>query len=419
MNMKKTIYSILILFVTLGFQSCVNDEKEVFSKSASERMSEAMAKYSEILESPKNGWRLSYYAGEDKAYGGYNMLISFADGKANVASEIAETDTIYHSSYDIISNQGPVLTFDTFNPVMHFFGSPSSSSLDGFQGDYEFVIMSASADSVVLKGKKWKNKMVMTPMPEKTEWKSYLDSIITIQSENSFPEYVCTIGGKETKLSFSENHTMDISYESSSSTNSFIYNTKGIEFSSPADIAGHEFKSLEWSSIDTTFVGTSTDGTKASFKIYISPEYKKYIGTWGITINGTIFTANVVQNVPGQSFTVTSTQLPFPFVANYSPADDKVSVTTQNVGTYSEYTVKLCPWDANEGYLTWSDNIGMESTITSKSPLTLTFADNGRWSTYTVNSYLLYLFDSAGTRIGKYTGGNYKFPFVTKAVKVQ
>ncbi|MBP1593475.1 MAG: hypothetical protein H6Q12_493 [Bacteroidetes bacterium] len=417
--MKKIIYCILLLFVAFGFQSCVDDEKEVFNKSASERMSEALANYSKILQSPKNGWRLRYYAGADYAYGGYNMLVSFADGKANVASEITETDTIYRSGYDLISNQGPVLTFDTFNPVMHFFGTPSSSSLDGYQGDYEFVIMSASADSVVLKGKKWGNKMVMTPMPEKTEWKSYLDSIVNIQNENIYPEYVGTIGSKETKLSFTQYHTLEISSGGSSSTNSYICNTKGIEFNTPADIAGHTFNSLSWNNVDTTFVGTATDGTKGSFKIYISPEYKKYIGTWNITINGTIYTANVAQNVPGQSFTVKSTQLPYPFVANYSSTDDKVSVLTQDLGIFGEYTVKLCPWDANAGYLTWSDNIGMESTITSKDPLTLTFANNGRWSSYTVNSYLLYLFDSAGNRIGKYTGGNYKFPFVTKAVKVQ
>jgi hypothetical protein len=419
MNMKKIIYSILLLFVAFGFQSCVNEEKEVFDKSASVRMSEALANYSKILQSPKNGWRLRYYAGEDYAYGGYNMLISFADGKANVASEIAGTEDVFHSSYDLISNQGPVLTFDTFNPVMHFFGTPSDSSLDGYQGDYEFVVMSASADSVVLKGKKWGNKMVMTPMPEKTEWKSYLDSIVKIQSENIYPDYVGKVDSKDVKLSFVQNHTMDIAVGSSSSSNSYIYSTKGIEFNAPADIAGHVFKTLEWSSVDTTFVGTAIDGTKGSFKIYISPEFKKYIGTWNVTINNVIYSATVAQDVPGKSFKVTGPKFPFPFIADYNSIDDKVSVLTQEVGTFNGNIVKLCPWDASVGYLTWSDGIGMESTITSKSPLTLTFADNGRWSSYTVNSFLLYMFDSAGNRIGAYSGGTYRFPFVTKAVKVQ
>lgn len=417
--MKKIIYALISFFLACGFQSCANDEEEVFDKSASERMSEALASYSKILQTPKNGWLLRYYAGAEYALGGYNMIVSFADGKVTAASEIASTDAVYRSSYDLISDQGPVLTFNTYNPILHFFGSPSSSSLDGYQGDYEFVIMSASADSIVLKGKKWANKMIMTPMPESVSWETYLDNIVEIESENLYIDYKGIVDNKNVKLSFSDSwHVMDVTVgDSIVSTSAFIYSSTGITFSTPVEIAGHSFESLTWNNTDTIFSGTAIDGTLGSFKVYISPEYKKYLGTWSVDINGTLYSMLVSEKTPGQSFIISGPKLPFPFVATYNSADDKISITTQTVGEYNGYIVKLCPWDAEAGYLTQTEGIGMESKVTSTSPLTLTFSDNGVWSNYTVNSYILYMFDSADDYIGVYSGGTARFPFINGAVK--
>ncbi|MBP1615420.1 MAG: hypothetical protein H6Q13_2868 [Bacteroidetes bacterium] len=417
--MKKIIYALLSFFLACGFQSCANDEEEVFDKSASERMSETLANCSDILQAPKNGWLLKYYAGTGYSYGGYNMIVSFADGKVTAASEIASPDAVYRSSYALVSDQGPVLSFNTYNPILHFFGSPSFGSLDGYQGDFEFVIMSASADSIVLKGKKWANKMVMTPMAESTDWETYLNSIVQIESENPYVDYKGVVDNKNVKLSFSDSwHVISVEVgDSVVSTPGFIYSPTGITFYTPVNIAGHSFESLTWNATDTIFSGKATDGTLGSFKVYISPEYKKYLGTWSVDINGTLYSMLVSEKTPGQSFIVSGPELPFPFVATYNSADDKISITTQTVGEYDGYIVKLCPWDAEAGYLTQTEGIGMESKITSTSPLTLSFSDNGVWSNYTVNSYILYLFDSADDYIGAYSGGTYQFPYINGAVK--
>lgn len=418
--MKKIIYALLSFFLACGFQSCANDEKEVFDKSASERMSEALATYSGILQAPKNGWLLKYYAGTGYSYGGYNMIVSFANGKVTAASEIASPDAVYRSSYALVSDQGPVLTFNTYNPILHYFGSPSYGSLDGYQGDFEFVIMSASADSIVLKGKKWANKMVMTPMPKSMNWETYLDSIVKIEDENPYIDYKGVVDNKNVKLSFSDSwHVMSIEVgDAVVSMPSFIYSSTGITFYAPVDIAGHSFESLTWNATDTIFSGKAVDGTLGSFKVYISPEYKKYLGTWSVDINGTLYSMLVSENIPGQSFIVSGPELPFPFVAIYNSADDKISITTQNVGEYDGHIVKLCPWEKPGGYFTWTAGIGLESKIISRSPLKLTFSDNGVWSSYTVSSYILYMFDSADNRIGVYSGGTARFPYINGAVKV-
>lgn len=418
--MNKIIYALLSFFLACGFQSCANDEKEVFDKSASERMSEALATYSDILQAPKNGWLLKYYAGTEYSYGGYNMIVSFANGKVTAASEIASSDAVYHSSYALVSDQGPVLTFNTYNPILHYFGSPSYGSLDGYQGDFEFVIMSASADSIVLKGKKWANKMVMTPMPKSMNRETYLDSIVKIEDENPYIDYKGVVDNKNVKLSFSDSwHSMSVEVgDAVVSTPVFIYSSTGITFHTPVDIAGHSFESLTWNATDTIFSGKAVDGTLGSFKVYISPEYKKYLGAWSVDINGTLYSMLVSENIPGQSFIVSGPELPFPFVVIYNSADDKISITTQTVGEYNGNIVKLCPWEKPGGYFTWTDGIGLESKIISRSPLKLTFSDNGVWSSYTVSSYILYMFDSADNRIGVYSGGIARFPYINGAVKV-
>jgi len=247
-----------------------------------------------------------------------------------------------------------------------------------------------------------------------------LNSIVKIENENLYIDYKGVVDNENVKLSFSDSwHVMSVEVDGSiASTPSFIYSSTGIKFHTPVDIAGHSFESLTWNVTDTIFSGKAVDGTLGSFKVYISPEYKKYLGVWSVDINKTLYSMLVSEKVPGQSFIVSGPKLPFPFVATYNSATDKISITAQTVGEYDGYIVKLCPWNAGSGYLTKTEGIGMESKITSTSPLTLTFSDNGVWPDYAVDSYILYLFDAADEYVRTYSGGTYRFPFINGAVKV-
>src|SRR3712207_8641346 len=48
----------------------------------------------------------------------------------------------------------------------------------GFEGDFEFRVLSAAADSVVLEGKKHGARIVMTPMPAETKWVEDRKSVV-------------------------------------------------------------------------------------------------------------------------------------------------------------------------------------------------------------------------------------------------
>jgi hypothetical protein len=101
---------------------------------------------------------MEYFPSSQQTYGGFNVLARFSDAEVTIASEIADFDTTEKSSFSLKQSAGPVLTFDTYNEIFHTFSDPNSSKSGlgsngkGMEGDFEFLIMKATQDSVILKG---------------------------------------------------------------------------------------------------------------------------------------------------------------------------------------------------------------------------------------------------------------------------
>ena len=72
------------------------------------------------------------------------------------------------SDYAVVKDQGPTLSFNVYNKVIHPLAEAWLGNPDGIQGDYEFSILRATTDSIVLRGRKWKNEMVLTRLPKDT-----------------------------------------------------------------------------------------------------------------------------------------------------------------------------------------------------------------------------------------------------------
>ena len=123
MNMKK-IFSILLTVAVsaFAFSSCVKDDEEVFEKSASVRLSEALTSAQKVLTGASNGWAMYYYPDPDQSYGGYMYTMKFTDTEVTVASELF--DESYTSLYKMTTDNGPVLSFDTNNYAFHYFSTP-------------------------------------------------------------------------------------------------------------------------------------------------------------------------------------------------------------------------------------------------------------------------------------------------------
>jgi hypothetical protein len=198
--MKKLLYIPTTLFaVAAMFASCAGEEDNIFDSSAAIRMEQAAEHYTQLLQSSPGGWVLQYYPtnGTEVTTGqGYLWLLKFNnDLSVDVATKNMFTNNIYSeatSAWEVISDNGPVLTFNSYNPNIHIFSDPDLTAIPGSSenvwgvgvgGDYEFVIVDAAEDQsyVMLKGKKRGTYNLLTRLPEGTDFLQYFDEVDSIQ----------------------------------------------------------------------------------------------------------------------------------------------------------------------------------------------------------------------------------------------
>lgn len=176
-----------LLLAGSGFSSCTNEEDDIFEASPADRLNQAQEEYTKLLCKPANGWAMQYFADNDNE-GGYTFLMKFRDNTSvTIAGNnqwIGNTYKEETSMYELISDNGPVLTFNTFNDVFHIFSTPEDlpSTSDneagyGHRGDYEFIVMDATDELITLKGKKTGIRVLMTPLADDVDWATYLNDL--------------------------------------------------------------------------------------------------------------------------------------------------------------------------------------------------------------------------------------------------
>ena len=206
--MMKNIFSIVVLLAASAvvLTGCKNEEDDLFSSSAAERLADSQKIYTHRLHG--TAWVMEYYpldyfeldpeTRDPYPSGlGYIILNRFkADGSVEQAMQNSVTGNKYlydTSLWEVIADQGPVLSFNTFNDCIHAFSDPGvqNSSLNlyqgrGYEGDYEFAVldMKENADVVMLKGKKRGTYVRMVKLPYDTDFQAYLSDV------NAFKEKV-------------------------------------------------------------------------------------------------------------------------------------------------------------------------------------------------------------------------------------
>lgn len=216
--MKKIFNLLFISLAVIFYSSCTPEEDDLFEKSSAQRIEEAIKMDTEVLTSAPNGWLMEYYPSSTQEYGGYTVLVSFSkDGKVTVASDVFNPDKTATSTYILKQSAGVILSFDTYNEVMHFFSDPANPAGigingKGMEGDFEFNIMEVTAEKVVLKGRKTGNKIIMTPLSNEIVWKDLLYEIQQAEDLMYFPVYKYTAGNIEASVSPSYRN-LTITYE--------------------------------------------------------------------------------------------------------------------------------------------------------------------------------------------------------------
>ena len=251
--MKRLSY-ILLFALSLLATSCLIEEKEVFDKTPAERMDAFLAEYKALLESSENGWLFEYYPQKDQSYGGYNYILKFKDGYVTAWLEGATNEET--STYKMTPDDGPVLSFDTYNANLHYFAEASPSQYQGLQGDYEYNILGKSADGseIYVKGRKSGNVLTMRKF-EGTDPVAYFTACNDIYESFAAAKYDMTVDATPTISCSMSNMRLSFTVETKPATElapaevasysvAYCYTATGVRFYQPIEVNGVTYSGL-------------------------------------------------------------------------------------------------------------------------------------------------------------------------------
>ena len=285
--MKKT-YRLLFALTALVFTaSCTPEVEDAFDKPSPDRIAEAISETKDILTAAPNGWKMAYQG--SGGFGGFNILCKF-DKEDNVFCEEESDHAKATSHYTVQQGQGVLLSFDSFNAALHKYSDPvgkingKSVGKDGkgFQGDFEFRVMSCTKDSIVLEGRKHGDRVVMTPMPEDLTWDSFFTQIATVASGMSSERYNIIID-KDTLPARMNLHTLHTTDKNGKAVAiPFIYTPQGIEVLKGDSLNGRKLTAFTYST-DDKWVDPNDKGVMLSPRD-ITPLEAFFSDNWTINV---------------------------------------------------------------------------------------------------------------------------------------
>ncbi len=282
-------YSILLVALAF-FASCTKEQEDLFPESSANRADNSIASNVKILAGAQNGWLMEYFPHSQQSFGGYNIIVRFTeDGKVEALSEVDEARC--NSLYRVSQSAGTVLTFDTYNLAVHAFSDPSAplggNAGAGMEGDYDFSILKATADSVVLKGKRSSNYVKMTPMAT-DQWEDYLANITAVEDGMMARKYTLTIGDTAV-VAVKDGRTLTFTYvengEELEGKLSYVVTPEGYKLYSPAEILGQKFSGFSY--VEGTDVFPASDNSNVSIAV-IYPTLAEIMSEsyWGVAYSG-------------------------------------------------------------------------------------------------------------------------------------
>ena len=354
----KRILSITLAATFLGcvFSGCVRDEELIFEKSASLRLKDVVDNAQKTLVGAEYGWKLYYYPHPDLDYGGYMFTLKFTEDEVEAWGDLfSESSTsLYKMSYD----DGPVLSFDTGNEVLHYFATPSGSSKNLYgesglyqahKGDFEFLIMKSSPEEIVLKGKRSGNILYMYPLSESPE--SYIAKATQTYNDVFVSSYTGTISGEQAEAYIDLTNrwiTLKLTSDSHAEADDaeaevpFLYTDTGLLFHDPVTIGGYTIEALDWVNDTQSLVSRSGDPVAVSLKGQLPPGWRSYddlLGDYDLLFNDS-----------GESFWSA------PRHADVSLIEDEYKKSMIMTGVNDNYTIKI-------GYDLSSGNLSMRGQI--------------------------------------------------------
>ena len=413
---KLKLISIFAFVSFIVFPACQQLEPDVFDKPSSARMSDFLEDIRATLVAEQYGWTMDYFPGSN--YAGVTYALKFTEQTVTAALEtnptVSET-----SSFALKTDDGAVLSFDTYNTVLHAYATPDQRKYQAKGGDFEFEISSFDKEKkeIVLVGKRSRNHCTLRPLTKPAE--DYFAGIRAFEGNLAVPAATGTVDGKEYEL-FLDSGIRSISISEKGSEESqtvrYVLTENSLRFSEPFTIGNTEFTEWTYDAQNGTL-----NGSGVSFLKFIPPgyvTYEDYLGeyTFYYYNKAGSFKVKLVEDEHGRTFKMQGFSTFFEPVLSFDGGRGRLNWVKQTVGGSGSLEYILAPWDTDAGYLTWSDGVGIVGSVEDNSvqDFVITFADNGVWESYKASGWLIWSMngDSSAGAVSSWTTatGSYQCP---------
>ena len=272
----------------LWMSSCTHSGDLDKLPGAAVRTQEAINETVTALEGHSGYWRLTYYPDAKRAYGGYSMYVQFKDGRVTALSELSTTST--NSTYAVRNIDMPTLAFDTRSNILHHFSTSTEYFRNARGGDFELLLMGKSGDSILLQGRKYRNRMSLVPITTDpaTEIAALQAMTQKFQGKGLAPVTIGSAGKVELRLHPTYRQLEFIlageGTEKKTEQVAFAYTTEGLRFYEPITIGGVTISGFRLSSdggsvtsleggLTTTLVSLPIDLVGKSYVAYLTTDY--------------------------------------------------------------------------------------------------------------------------------------------------
>lgn len=350
MKLFKTYIAVALAFFALLPTSCLKNQEDIFDEPSNVRMQQYLDNAKEVLMSAPNGWIFDYAPDRNHSYGMILYTLQFNSGEVTVGSAIApgEFET---SLYKLTNDNGPSLSFDSYNTLMHYFATPSWSHYQALDGDFEFIIMDVKPDRIILKGKRTGNFMALTRLEEDAD--TFIKKSIASADEQFLVRASGTVAGKSAQVFLNlDVNRFEVTFDDPSLEPAeayFAFSPTGIRFPIPLEIDGKSVEGLDFKFDDQTESGeyTSVSGSSLDVKVatYIPADYAyitDYSGPFVMKMGGKNVDCTLEPNPAEGTVLIKGLNTRYDIVAQYSKGYGTISLTSQELGMNGNNLIKLC-----------------------------------------------------------------------------
>ncbi|MDE5636104.1 MAG: DUF4302 domain-containing protein, partial [Muribaculaceae bacterium] len=387
MKFNKIILAILAVISVSLFQSCLKEQNDLFKEPNSLRLQAMLDDTKEVLMSAPYGWIFEYYPHKQKKYGGFIYTLKFDEREVNVGFEL-EPGEFEKSLYNLKGDNGPTLSFDSYNSLMHFFATPwgggTGEGYQAYDGDFEFALVEVKPSLITLRGKRTGNIMYMRPL--EVEASQYLDGVVEVSDNTFLTEATGTVGSAELLADIDiDTRHMTLKSGEISVDQFFVPTATGIRFLEPVNIGDGEIVTLDYDADNMVYSGVTSTGATVYLSGSLPPTYARfedYVGDFTIKFNS-IYMVDVtlVPDKANSRFFVKGINPNYDVIATYKKSAGLIEICSQQVAAEDDKLIWFCMWGVNpstgSGSITWTTDAGVYITKDPETEGTYNITSNG------------------------------------------